>query len=71
MLIVGVDKGESLDLCQRLSAKTRLATVEEKLLQQTMKDLEVSLSSPLLSSFVMLCFAISFRAPRAVLSCVV
>ena len=49
MLMVGMTTDESLDLCQRLSAKTRLATAEEKLLQQTMQELEVSLKNHLAS----------------------
>lgn len=44
MLMVGVDKDETLEMCQRMSARTRLATAEEKLLQQTLHELEVPIS---------------------------
>ena len=68
MLMVGMSTDESLDLCQRLSAKTRLATVEEKLLQQTMQELEVCLKHKLLLTSPAL---LHVRTPLALLSCVV
>ena len=40
MLMVGMGTEETLDIVQRLAAKTRLATVEEKLLHQTLKHVE-------------------------------
>lgn len=40
LLMMGVTKKDAIDLCHRLSAKTRLASVEEKLLQQTLNELE-------------------------------
>lgn len=42
LLMVGVSPFDTLDLCHRLSAKTRLATAEEKLLQQTLRELEAA-----------------------------
>lgn len=40
LLMMGVSPKDTIDLCHRLSAKTRLASVEEKLLQQTLSELE-------------------------------
>lgn len=40
MLMVGMGTEETLETVQRLAAKTRLATIEEKLLNQTLKHVE-------------------------------
>ena len=40
MLMVGLSKEETTDLIHRLMARTRLATAEERLLQQTLKHVE-------------------------------
>ena len=40
LLMMGVSSKHTIDLCHRLSAKTRLASMEEKLLQQTLTELE-------------------------------
>lgn len=40
LLMMGVSPRDTIDLCRRLSAKTRLASIEEKLLQQTLAELE-------------------------------
>ena len=44
LLMVGISPGETMDICHRISARTRLATVEEKLLQVTMNELEKAVS---------------------------
>ena len=40
MLMVGLSPEETTDLIHRLTARTRLATAEERLLQQTLKHVE-------------------------------
>ena len=40
MLMVGLSPGDTTEFIQRLTARTRLATVEEKLLQKTLKLVE-------------------------------
>ena len=40
MLMVGLSQGETAMLIHRFAARTRLATSEEKLLQQTLKYIE-------------------------------
>ena len=40
MLMVGLSPEETTDLIHRLMARTRLATAEERLLQQTLKHVE-------------------------------
>jgi len=40
MLMVGLSTEETTDLIHRLMARTRLATAEERLLQQTLKHVE-------------------------------
>ena len=40
MLMVGLSPEEMTDLIHRLTARTRLATAEERLLQQTLKHVE-------------------------------
>lgn len=47
MLMVGMGTEETLDIVQRLAAKTRLATIEEKLLHQTLKHVEEKVSNML------------------------
>ena len=47
MLMVGMGTEETLETVQRLAAKTRLATIEEKLLNQTLKHVEEKHSSDL------------------------
>lgn len=42
--MIGISPEETLDVCQRLSARTRLATAEEKLLQQTLSELKNAVS---------------------------
>ena len=44
LLMIGISPEETLDVCQRLSARTRLATAEEKLLQQTLSELKNAVS---------------------------
>jgi hypothetical protein len=39
LLMIGISPNETMDISQRISARTRLATVEEKLLQSTMSEL--------------------------------
>ncbi|XP_011405011.1 PREDICTED: MAP kinase-activating death domain protein-like [Amphimedon queenslandica] len=40
LLMIGISPKETMDVCHRISARTRLATAEEKLLQETMSELE-------------------------------
>ena len=40
MLLVGLSPQETTEIVHRFSARTRLATVEEKLLHQTLKYVE-------------------------------
>ena len=42
LLMMGISPTDTIDLCHRLSAKTRLASIEEKLLQQTLTELEAA-----------------------------
>ena len=47
MLMVGMDHEETTMLIHRFAARTRLATSEEKLLQQTLKYIEKNVSNAL------------------------
>lgn len=44
LLMIGISPKETMDVCHRISARTRLATAEEKLLQATMSELENAVS---------------------------
>lgn len=50
LLMVGISPSDTMDVCHRISARTRLATAEEKLLQVTMSELEKAVSH-----FVLIC----------------
>lgn len=54
MLMVGLTATETTNLIHRFSARTRLATIEERLLQQTLKYVEQNVSTSHTHTHVMI-----------------